>query len=68
MYLGLVLREARKEARSAKAFFFRDSRHFGLNAVDLTQTKLVNLVRRHMSGCPGRKCRSGSASRRPPQK
>jgi len=41
MYLGLVLREAGKEGKVGKAFFFfADSRHFGLKRSIFTQTKL----------------------------
>ena len=53
MYLGLVLREARKDARSAKPSFLAISSHLGLDAVHLAQTELVDLVRRHVRGGPG---------------
>ena len=53
MYLGFVLSEARKEARSAKPSFLAMARHLGLDAVDLAETELVDLVRRHVGRGPG---------------
>ena len=58
MYLGLVLSEARNEARSAKPSFFAMTSHLRLDAVDLAETELVDLVRRHVRGGAARRCRS----------
>jgi hypothetical protein len=53
MYLGLILSEARKLARSAKPSFFAMTSHLGLDAVDFAEAELVDLVRRHASGGAG---------------
>ena len=50
MYFGLVLREARKEARSEIARFFRDGGHFGFDASDFAQAELVDFVGSHVRG------------------
>ena len=50
MYFGLVLREARKEARSRITGFFRDGGHFGFDASDLAQAELVDFVGSHVRG------------------
>ena len=49
MYFGLVFSDARKEARSAKPSFFAITVISASMRVDLAQTELVNLVRRHVS-------------------
>ena len=68
MYLGLVLSDARNEARSAKPCFLGDGSHFGLDAVDLAQAELVNFVRRHVRGGAGVDVVLDSASRRRAEK
>ena len=58
MYLGFVLRDARKDARSAKPSFFAITSHLRLDAVDLAETELVDLVRRHVRRGAARRYRS----------
>src|ERR1700733_324130 len=49
---GIGLERSSESGEVGETFFVGDRRHLGLNAVDLAQAELVDLVRRHVGGGP----------------
>ncbi len=50
--LGIGLERCAKSSQIGEAFLFRDRRHLRLNAIDLAQPDLMDLVRRHVRRRP----------------
>ena len=50
MYLGLVFSDARKAGQVRETLFLGDYRHLRLDALDLAETQLVDLVGGHVRG------------------